>query len=552
MLKNLHISNYALISELDIDFKNGLTIITGETGAGKSILLGALALLAGKRADTDVLSDKDTKCIVEGEFFIKNYNLQTFFDENDMEYEDLSIIRREIKPNGKSRAFVNDSPVNVGSLKQLGEKLIDIHSQHDTLILKDKNFHLSILDTFADHDALLNEFAQNFAEFKKLEKQYEKIKSDIDQAGKEYEYYKFQFDELEKAQLKEGELSGTEHEYSVLENSENIKSVLSSAYNKLSGEENDIISGLSVHARDLEGISGVFSEIGEVSSRMNSVIIELKDIADEILKFDEGISMDPERFNYLANRINLLNSLMQKHNAADENELIKIRDEYKEKVNSVENSDVTIEELKKSLDSAGQQTYKLAGRMTENRKNVVPEIEKHIQQKLSKLGMPKSVFRIKHHKLEGLGSTGQDDFEFLFSANGEQRLLLLNKVASGGELSRFMLSLKSTISGKMNLPTIIFDEIDTGVSGEIAFKMGEEIKQLSGNLQVVNITHLPQIAGKGDHHFKVYKEQVNGKVNTGIRLLSKDERRTEIARMLSGEKITEAALSNADELLSGD
>ncbi len=549
MLKHLSVQNYALIDKLEVDFTEGLTIITGETGAGKSILLGALGLIAGTRADSQALQDKSKKCIIEAIFKIKDYSLKDFFNENELDYEELTSIRREINPEGKSRAFINDTPVTLNQLKELGERLIDIHSQHQTLSLNGTDFQLSVVDAFAKHDDLLNEYQIEFKQYKQLEKQLNGLLEREAQAKKDLDYYQFQFNELEDAHLKPNEQVEMEQELETLNNAEEIKVNLSKAVFSLSGGEQNLLSSLNEIKLLLASMSKFKNEIAEFSDRLNSSFIELKDISNELEALEQDIVYDAKRIELLNGKLDEIYRLQQKHQVKTIEELIAIKDELSNKLLDFGSLEVEIEKVKKELDKINKLLVSKSKSISENRKKVIPKIEKEIANLLASLSMPNAQLKINQTTTSEFTSTGIDKINFMFSANKGSDFKELNKVASGGELSRLMLSIKSLIAQLTALPTIIFDEIDTGVSGDVADKVGTIMSGMSSKMQVITITHLPQIASKGKSHLFVYKEDKSNKTYSNIKKLNADERIQEIAKMLSTGNPTAAAISNAKELL---
>ncbi len=549
MLTKLTIQNYALIQELNIDFSNGLSIITGETGAGKSILLGALSLIVGQRADSSVLLDNSRKCIVEGTFMLNAYGLEDLFKQHDLDFDNTSVIRREISPDGKSRAFVNDTPVNLSVLKDLGEHLIDIHSQHQNIYLETPAFQLRILDTFARQNNRLQKYREVYNTYKTLQSQYQRIFDESQKNKADLDYFKFQYDQLHLANLQEDEQESLEQEIKVLTHSEEIKTALSTASTLISGESNSIITMLKDAFHQLSKIKSIYQPSASLSERVESILIEMKDIAHETEHLSEHIEHDPERAEFVKQRIDLLYSLLQKHRVANIRELIAFKDDLKKKVDEVSNAEFNLDKLKKEIDQVLENLTAITIEISTNRKNVIPMIEDSVQYVLKQLGMPNGLFNVDIAPLDDFTSSGKDKIRFLFSANKQGTVQELSKVASGGEMSRLMLSLKSIISDAITLPTIIFDEIDSGVSGDIADKMGNVIFNMSKNTQVINITHLPQIASKGVNHFLVYKHDQTDKTQTLIKQLKPDERIIEIARMLSGEQLSEAAINNAKTLL---
>ncbi|MFW6096388.1 MAG: DNA repair protein RecN [Bacteroidota bacterium] len=549
MFQTLKIQNYALIDNVEIEFEPGFTTITGETGAGKSILVGALSLILGNRADTSMLKDENKKCIVEASFNIENYNLRSIFNYHDLDYDSETIIRREINSNGKSRAFVNDTPVNIKVLKDLGNYLVDIHSQHQNLILKDNSFHLSVIDAYAEHKDLLQEYKSLYKEFRKVEKEFQQLKSQSEQSKADLDYYQFQYDQLEKANLSENEQEELENELETLNHSEEIKHHLSNALHLLTNENDSVLNKMRETSESLKKILGFFPKVKDLSERVESTYIEIQDISNELDVINEDIEHDPQRIEFLRERLDEIYSLQHKHNVSSVSELISIKDELEKKINEIDNMDFRLDEIKKDLEEKKQKLNQLSDKLSGNRKQAIPSIEKQITNMLVDLGIPNATFQIRHENTEDFTPHGTDRIQFLFSANKSFAPEDISKVASGGELSRVMLSLKSLIAESTSLPTIIFDEIDSGTSGEIADKMGNIMQKMSGKIQVMNITHLPQIASKGDSQFLVYKEDKNNTTYTNIRKLNYEERVKEIAKMLSGKQLTDTALQNAKEFL---
>ncbi len=549
MLIKLFVRNYALIRELDIDLENGLTIITGETGAGKSILLGALSLILGNRADSSVLLDKNEKCIVEGTFRIENYNLNEFFDANEIDYEHITTLRREINPAGKSRAFINDTPVTINLLKELGDGLIDIHSQHQTLMLNDNSFQLSVIDSFAGNTALKNDYRDSFINYRKLKKELSEVKEGAAKNAADLEYYKFQFSQLEVAKLIPGEQDELEREQEILAHAEEIKSALTYSSDLLSADESSILSRLKEVKHNLGKIKEFLPEGDSLLSRTASTFIELDDLAGEIDKLSSSIEADPKRLITINERLDNIYSLIQKHRVADLNELILKKEEIAGIIKSIVTGDEKIAGLEKLMEAEVEKLSGIAGKMSVNRNGKIGEIEEKITDLLKLLGMPNARFRITLSILKDYSHSGLDHADFLFSANKQILPENLSKIASGGELSRVMLSLKSLLTKNNNLPTIIFDEIDSGVSGEVADKVGQILSGMGKYMQVINITHLPQVASRGTRHFHVYKDDTGDSTVTRVKLLTMDERVIEVARLLSGSEVTGTALANARELL---
>ncbi len=550
MLKSLHVRNYALIRHLEIEFRPGFTIITGETGAGKSILLGAMSLLLGNRADTSVLKDKEKKCIVEGSFDISTYGYHSFFTVNDMDYDDHLIIRREISPGGKSRAFINDTPVNLHLLRELGTRLVDIHSQHENLHMGEHGFQLMVLDTVAGNRALLSACQDQFHRFADLVSGLAGLKEKAGKSRKDLDYYSFQYQQLAEASLSTGEQQGLEQELQTLDHAGEIKRNFHLVSYLLSDQDDAVVSKLVEAIHALDSISAFYPAATELAERIRSAMIELKDIADEAERSGADIEMDPGRQQIVRERLDMLFNLMQKHGVNDIDGLIRLQAELDARIQDIASYDEQIEKLEKELTEKRDQLEKQAAELTARRKRILPEIESEVNGMLKVLGIPNALFRIEHSELGDFTENGKDEVEFLFSANKQVQPQDISKIASGGELSRLMLSIKSLLSDSRELPTIIFDEVDSGVSGEIAEKVGLIIKKMSHGKQVINITHLPQVAGKGDFHYLVHKYDEAGATITDIKLLDDEDRVLEIARMLSGEELTEAAISNARELLN--
>jgi DNA repair protein RecN (Recombination protein N) len=549
MLAKLFVQNYALIKELDVEFENGLTIITGETGAGKSILLGALSLILGARADTTVLLDKNEKCIVEGTFRIEEYDLNEFFAFNELDFELLTTLRREINPAGKSRAFINDTPVTVNLLKELGDYLIDIHSQHQTLMLSDNSFQMNIIDSFAGTEKLKSEYKITYSNYLRLKKEFAGLKEKAEKNRSDLEYYQYQFNQLEAAGLRPGEQEELEAEQELLVHAEEIKAGLSGSAKLFSEEEVSILSMLR-EVKSYIGKIGSFLPGGEdLLARTESSLIELNDLANEIEKLALSIDADPQHLNKVNERLDIIYSLIQKHRVNNLDELIRKKEEINNHINSIVSSDERLAEIESFLEEEIRQLKAISGNMSEMRKAVLADIESEITDILKQLGMPNAKFRISLIQLKDFTSSGIDQADFLFSANKQIAPENLGKIASGGELSRVMLSLKSLLTKNNNLPTIIFDEIDAGVSGEVADKVGQILSGMGKYMQVVNITHLPQVASRGTKHYHVYKDDTEESSFTRVKLLSPEERIMEVARLLSGSEVTETAIKNAKELL---
>jgi DNA repair protein RecN (Recombination protein N) len=559
MLQKLSISNYALIDNLGISFDKGLNILTGETGAGKSIILGALSLILGQRAESRYFFNQQKKCVIEGSFMIDGFHLKPFFEDNDLDYETETVLRREISADGKSRAFVNDTPVNLTILKALGEKLIDIHSQHATLEINDPDFQLLVIDSVAKHDGLLNDYRAKFRAYKKSISHLQQLITDSDKAKADLDYYQFQFDELEKANLSADEQEHLEQELFTLNNAEEIKRNLLGAYYLMNEGETSALLQLREAGHQLSSLEKFNPEITELYQRLNSTIIELKDIAAEIEIIEQQTNTNEARAVEVNDRLSIIYNLQKKHRINTNAELLALQDDLSNKIQQAIFGDEAIEKLQKQITADKRELEQLAGKLSENRTKIIPAIEKQVSDTLAEMGMANSNLKIEalqltntaghNSPLGGLGASGIDHIRFLFSANKGHALAEMSKVASGGELSRLMLSIKSLVAQNTALPTIIFDEIDTGVSGEVANKVGQIMEKLSDNLQVITITHLPQIASKGSSHYFVYKDDEGATTYTRIKQLDEKERILEIAKMLSGDKPGESALQNARELL---
>lgn len=550
MLAKLFVHNYALIKGLDIELDNGLTIITGETGAGKSILLGALSLILGARADTSVLLDKNEKCVVEGTFHIGNYNLKDFFDSYELDYEPVTILRREINPAGKSRAFINDTPVNVNVLKALGDKLIDIHSQHQSLMLNDNTFQLSVIDSFADISTMKAEYRNLFLSYRNHLREHNELKEKSDKNRSDLDYFQFQLRQLEEAGLKTGEQEELEREQELLTHSEEIKLALDKSAQIFSAEGNSVLPMLKEVIAVMGKIKSFLPDAEAIISRTDSAYIELSDLASDLERLSSRIDSDPDRLEKVNARLDFLYSLMLKHRVKNVDELLEKKREIETAIRSISTDDDRIKELEVLIESETASLQNLAEIISSKRKAVIPEIERKVTTMLQQLGMPNAKFRIILSHLGEFTSSGVDFADFLFSANKQIAPENLAKIASGGELSRVMLSLKALIVKNANLPAVIFDEIDSGVSGEIADKVGQILSEMGRYMQVINITHLPQVASRGTRHFHVYKDESGDTTITRIRLLNDEERVYEIARLLSGSEITETAVLNARELIT--
>lgn len=550
MLKRLYISNFALINEMDVSFPGKLSIITGETGAGKSIFLEALGLVLGKRADTAALQNKSKKCVIEAEFETKGLDLQNFFSENELEYDSTVILRREISSEGKSRSFLNDTPVGLNVLKLLSERIIDIHSQHQTLLLNQTNFQLEIVDAFAGTLELYKNYKTNFNKLGKLNASLKTLLAEEAQSKKELDYYQFLFNELEEADVTGGQLKKLEEESLSLENAESIKSSLLQVSNTINGGELNVLLSLSQLKQQLQAIAKFGSDYKGFYERVNSVYIELKELSGDVENAEGEVIFDQKKLDEVNSKLDKLSRLLKKHSVNTDEELLNIKKDIEEKLTQFSSLEIQIEKAQKQIAQLKKECSKEAEDLSEARKKSVTAIEKNVKELLADLSIPNANFKIQILRLEELSVTGFDNIQFLFSANKGTSLNELHKVASGGELSRLMLSLKSLLATKKELPTIIFDEIDTGVSGDVADKIGSILSRMGKNMQVVTITHLPQIASKGSHHLFVYKKDDEERTSSFIKELNKEERVTEIAKMLSTGNPTQSALKNAKELLN--
>ena len=550
MLKQLYIKNFTLIDELDIRLHPGFSVITGETGAGKSIILGAIGLLLGQRADSKSIKAGAEKCVIEAHFDLSRYPMQDFFDENEIEQDAAdTIVRRELTSAGKSRAFINDTPVSLSMLKELGEQLVDIHSQHQNLLLQKQDFQLNVVDIIANDQKELAGYQQTYAELQAIKSQLQTLKDDIERNRQNLDFLQFQYEELNNANLTEGEQEELEQQNETMEHAEDIKTALYEADNALYGEQAGGVSQVRTALNALKGISKVMPKTAELAERLESCRIELKDIADEVSSLLEDTDFDPAELEHIQARLDRLYELEKKYHVDTVEELISQRDELKQKLSNIENSDEALAELEAKYKQLTAQCQKQADVLTKLRQKAGKSIEEQLRQRLIPLGMPNVRFETNIAKGE-LTKNGQDAVSFLFSANTSTPLQPVAQVASGGEIARVMLSLKAMISGAVKLPTIIFDEIDTGVSGKIAEKMADIMQEMGQTeRQVISITHLPQIASKGAHHYRVSKEETPKGTISRMVELSQDERINEIAQMLSGSDISEAAIANAKQLL---
>lgn len=551
MLKKLYVRNYALIKELELDFDSGLTIITGETGAGKSIILGALGLILGNRADSSALLDKNAKCIVEGLFNIRDKSLKSFFETNELDFSPETLLRRELSPNGRSRAFINDTPVTLDLLKDLCSGIIDIHSQHQALMLGKNNFQLAVLDSFADHDGLLENYYSNYTEYRNIQKEYQEITSKADQEKSDFDYYNHQLQQLDDARLQPGEDKEMEEERDLLMHAGEVNEALVSAISVISRNDNSVVPGLIEVRRMIERIEEYLADSKLYIERLNSVVIELNDLANEIEVKSESVEADPGRLEMITSRLDTIYSLLHKHRVETVSELIEARENIRQRVDEISLSDEKIERLSKQMVQLESVLKSLSTDISFNRAEVVGGVEEEMDRLLKALGMPNAKFEAELSRLDNFSPGGVDLVDFKFSANKQIVPENIGKVASGGELSRVMLSLKSLLSDNNKLPTIFFDEIDSGVSGEVATKVGQILSLMGQKMQVINITHLPQVAAHATMHYKVYKEDDSNSTITHIKLLDKNERLSEVARLLSGNEITRASIENAKELING-
>lgn len=550
MLKHLYIKNFTLIDELDISLYEGFSVITGETGAGKSIILGAIALLLGQRADSKTIKQGAEKCVIEAHFDLSRYEMKAFFDENDIEYDaDDCIIRRELTAAGKSRAFINDTPVALSMLKELGDQLMDVHSQHQNLLLNKQDFQLEVVDIIADDATQLAKYQQTYTTYQAAEKELDELQATIERNRENRDFLQFQYEELENAHLVDGEQEELEMRSDTMEHSEDIKSALYTTDNALSADQNGVIEQMRASLSALRGIESVYPEVGDLIQRIDSSYIDLKDVAHEINRLLESVDFDPAELDQVNNRLDRIYELEKKYHVDTIEALIEKRDNLHQQLQAIENGDESLDEVKARLVKLEAQARKEAEVLTKLRTKAAKKIEDEMQKRLVPLGMPHVRFSIQLTAVE-LGLNGSDRVSFLFSANTSTPLQPVSQVASGGEIARVMLSLKAMISGAVKLPTIIFDEIDTGVSGKTAEMMAQIMKEMGGHgRQVISITHLPQIAALGSVHYKVEKNETANGTTSKMRQLDAEERVREIAQMLSGSDVSEAAIQNAKELL---
>lgn len=548
MLNSLHIENYVLIKKLDLNFESGFSVITGQTGAGKSILLGALNLVLGARADLKSIKEGSEKCIIEATFNISNYNLIDFFEENDLDYSTECILRRELSASGKSRLFINDTPVNASILRTLADQLIDVHSQHENLILRDNNFQLGVLDTTAKNQDLLDKYKSLYKSHQQISRNIEELESELSKGKEELDYLQFQYNQLEESKLVDSEDHDIETELTILEHANDIKYALLESENMLSAEQG-VLEMLKTAENSLSAVSKYSTYCEEIVNRIYSCHIELKDIASELYNESEKVDSNPERLEYLRERRDLIYSLCQKHRVNTVSELIEIRNDLEKRISLIDNSDEEIERLKRERDNLYKELLALANEISNRRQTQALEVEKSLVELLTALGMPNCEVKFSINPLASPISSGMDKVELLFSSNKNKSPQPIDKTASGGEISRVMLCLKYLLANSTSLPTLIFDEIDTGISGEAADLTAKMLKKMSTNVQIISISHLPQIAAKATTHYFVEK---SGESETTVTQLTAEERVTAIARMLSGSTLSDAAIKNAQALLSED
>lgn len=552
MIQKLFIRNYALIDSLEIDLRPGFTVLTGETGAGKSIIMGALSLILGQRADTKAVKDLTQKTVIEGTFDISSYAMRPFFEENDLDYDDsgLCVLRRELTPAGKSRAFVNDTPVSLSLLKELGEQLIDIHSQHQNLLLGDNRFQLRMIDVWADDDALLTQYRTEYKRYRELGDALLRLRRESEEKRKEEDYLRFQYEQLCDAHLQPGEQSALEEEQEMLTHAEEIKTALYSVSCSLGDDEGGLLSKMKESLSTLRSLQRIYPAVEPLGERLDSAYIELKDILSEVDDCQESVSVDPARLQQVEERLDLLYGLQQKHRLANLEELLALQDDLKERLDEIDHSDEQLALLQKQLSAREESLRALADRLSAVRHEASGRFTEKLIERARPLGMPHLRFEVEWLPKEGFDADGTESVRYLFSANKNRPLESVADIASGGEISRLMLTIKSLAADATALPTIIFDEIDTGVSGEIADKMGEIMAGMARYMQVIAITHLPQVASRGKTHYRIYKDEAGETTQTRIELLDDNRRVQEVARMLSGSQLTDAAMKNARELLN--
>ena len=550
MLRSLYIQNYALIEKLDISFGAGFSVITGETGAGKSIILGAIGLLLGQRAEVKAIRQGASKCVIEARFDISAYGMEPFFEENELEYEEECILRREVYASGKSRAFINDTPASLVQMKELGEQFIDVHSQHQNLLLNKEGFQLNVLDILSHNDEQLSTYQSLYREWKQAQQELADLIARAEQNKADEDYIRFQLEQLEEANLAAGEQEELEQETDTLSHAEEIKAGLFRVGQLLTSDEGGLLAGLKESLNTMLGLQKVYSPATELAERLESTYIELKDVSQEVSSQEEDVEFNPERLEEVNDRLNLIYTLQQKHRVTTVEELLALTEEYAAKLAAITSYDERIGELTTLCDTLYNKVKKQAAVLTKARTGAAREVEKQMASRLVPLGMPNVRFQVEMGMRKEPGVHGEDTVNFLFSANKNGALQSISSVASGGEIARVMLSIKAMIAGAVKLPTIVFDEIDTGVSGEIADRMADIMQEMGEqDRQVISITHLPQIAARGCAHYKVYKQDNETETNSHIRSLADEERVEEIAHMLSGATLTEAALNNAKALL---
>lgn len=550
MLKSLWVENYALIRKIEINFNSGFHVITGETGAGKSILVGALSLLLGQRADFSMVSNANKKCIVEGVFDVTGLDLSNFFLQNDIDYDPGLIIRREINPQGKSRAFINDTPVGLNLLKELSSKLFDIHSQHENLLIAQKDFQLNLIDQFAQNQELKSQYKKIFSEFKKLDSELNQLKESEAKTIADRDYFGFLFNELSEAQLQEEELPKIEEELKSIQNIENIKQQLLKTDSILSKSEFNVLEMIKEVRTSLQEISDYYTPAKDLHTRIHSVIIEIDDLAKEVAQLEDNLNFEPEKVAILTERLNVLNHLCTKHRVSTDKDLIEIKNQLDKKLQQLSCSSNRLETCSNELEKCKKELTNIADKLSQSRKNVIRTVCEKISATAKDLGMPDAKLEFNHSLLSEFSSNGIDSAELMFTANKGMALRPLEKIASGGELSRIMLAVKSIISERTLIPIIIFDEVDTGVSGDIASKVAVIMKKMANNMQVIAITHLPQIAAKAKTHYWVYKKKVDDITESDIKILNGEERIVEIAKMISNDTVTDISMMAAKELLN--
>lgn len=549
MLRHLSIRNYALIENIEMELREKLTVITGETGSGKSIILGALGLIVGERADTKSLRNPDKKCIVEAQFGIDSFGLKSFFEHHDLDFEALTVVRREIAPSGKSRAFINDTPVKLNVLKAFGKQLVDIHSQHQNSILYEEEFQLGIADAFADNDQILRDYQAQYSTFKNIKKKLNELKNRQSQSMQDQDFMAFQLTELDEANLEAIDRESLEEELETLTHAEEIKSAFARAFSLLDEQEFSAVTSVKDASQAIEGISHLGKSYSAMAERLRSSLIEIQDIAAELEQTADQVEFDEERIKILNDQLNTVNTLEQKHRAAGLTELIELREDIRKKLDSTANLESDIEQAENDLKKQESLLSEIAKTLTGRRSESLPKVKKEVEELLSFVGMPHAELDPRIEEKENFDALGKDKLTFLFKTNKGHQFQPIEKIASGGETSRVMLALKASISKHKALPVLILDEIDAGVSGEIASKMGKVMKDMSANMQLITITHLPQIASQGDNHYKVHKETKGETTSTYLSELTREQRIGEIAQMLSGEKTTDAAINNARELM---